>query len=315
MSKNNIVNLIPDRILYKYFRFHPNWYSKESLKTEIEISKKLILEQENLYHFLYGENSFKLTGYVNLLIKKNFLVSTYHQTPFFFEKQRSVFSFIRTLDAVILISSNQVPFFESIIDARKINVIPHGVDTYFFHPVLNKPEHNNKRSILTVGSNYRDNETHLSIIKALNKTPIAKNLVFKIIGDANASIIFSGIDNVHYMSGITDQAMLNFYQNSDILLMPLKDATANNAILEGMACGLPIVTTDVGGIRDYLDETSAIFLPPNEVDGAVEIIRNILNDSSDARIMSMNARKIVEEKFSWEIIASQTSNLYRKLSA
>jgi glycosyltransferase involved in cell wall biosynthesis len=33
--------------------------------------------------------------------------------------------------------------------------------------------------------------------------------------------------------------------------MPLRDSGANNAILESLACGLPIITNDVGGIRDY----------------------------------------------------------------
>lgn len=41
------------------------------------------------------------------------------------------------------------------------------------------------------------------------------------------------------------------YQESDLLVV-LLDSTANNSLLEAMACGMPMVTTDLQGVRDYV---------------------------------------------------------------
>ena len=56
-------------------------------------------------------------------------------------------------------------------------------------------------------------------------------------------------------SDLGDDDLRQHYQSAALLLLPLRDVTASNAILEALACGLPIVISDVGGARDYVDES------------------------------------------------------------
>ena len=72
-----------------------------------------------------------------------------------------------------------------------------------------------------------------------------------------------------FHAGLTDDELLALYQRSSLLLLPLLDATANNAILEAMACGLPIVTTDLPGLGTYVDPSFADLLTAGDVEAAV----------------------------------------------
>jgi glycosyltransferase involved in cell wall biosynthesis len=155
---------------------------------------------------------------------------------------------------------------------------------------------------------------HISVIKALNKTSLSKNFEFQVIGEPRFSDIYSKIGNVNYLSGISDKSLLETYQNADILLMPLTDATANNGILEGMACGIPIVVTDVGGIKDYVDDCFARLLPLHDVEAMIESVITLSNDNEMRKSMGQLARLKAEEKFSWKNIATRMIDLYDSIS-
>ena len=49
------------------------------------------------------------------------------------------------------------------------------------------------------------------------------------------------------------------YQGADLLLLPLIDATANNTLLEGLACGLPVLASDLTGVRDYAPDSHTLY--------------------------------------------------------
>jgi len=50
---------------------------------------------------------------------------------------------------------------------------------------------------------------------------------------------------------VDDPTLLRLYQQASRHLTPFRDFAANNALVESLACGLPIVTNDRGGVRDY----------------------------------------------------------------
>ncbi len=97
-----------------------------------------------------------------------------------------------------------------------------------------------------------------------------------------------------------------------MMVLPLTDSTANNALLEGIACGLPLVTTDNGGSRDYVDESCACLLPLGDADGMAEAVLKLADDVTLRNAMGASARARALT-FSWENVIGQMVELYREL--
>jgi glycosyltransferase involved in cell wall biosynthesis len=94
--------------------------------------------------------------------------------------------------------------------------------------------------------------------------------------------------------------------------MTVEAATANNAILEAMACGLPIVSEAVGGIREYVGRESGILYTPGSVREGVQAILKLYSDCSLVEQMGAAAR-FEAKKLSWHAIGQKTSNVYKRI--
>ena len=119
--------------------------------------------------------------------------------------------------------------------------------------------------------------------------------------------------NLIYKSGISEEELLSLYQSASVLLMPLQDATANNAILEGMSCGLPIVVTDVGAVRDYVDPACGRLVAPYQARAMSEAVIDILDDESARIRMSSKCREHALQ-FSWEESVGKLKPIYEALT-
>jgi hypothetical protein len=116
---HRLLEFVPDDWLYRLRPLHPNWYNREAFDIEGQAAVQMVTGGNTVFHFLYGEHSFRWSGKVNRWAgRRNRVVATYHQLPQFFEQRRSQFSHLRDLDAVILVASNQREFFESVIPSE-----------------------------------------------------------------------------------------------------------------------------------------------------------------------------------------------------
>jgi GT2 family glycosyltransferase len=71
--------------------------------------------------------------------------------------------------------------------------------------------------------------------------------------------------------------------------------------LEALACGVPLVTTDNGGCREYArDEETALVVPPRDAPAMAAAIERILDDPSLAEKLAANGLDVVERDFNWE---------------
>jgi glycosyltransferase involved in cell wall biosynthesis len=123
---------------------------------------------------------------------------------------------------------------------------------------------------------------------------------------------WSRCPGVDAWSDVDDAALLRAYQESALLVMPLQDTTANNAVLEAMACGLPVVATDVGGMRDYVDRDCARLVPAGRPEAMAEAILDVLQDPVLRSAMAQAARARAES-FAWPRVAKQILAMYETL--
>ena len=134
-------------------------------------------------------------------------------------------------------------------------------------------------------------------------------LRFDVVTGTEAGL--SGFDNVHIHRGIDDGSLAELYRSADVLLLPLTDSTANNALLEGMASGLPVVATDLPAVRAYLPE-GGVLVPDNSTEGFVSALQSLRQDISARRAMGQNSRARAEE-LAWPRVVREYEALYAKV--
>lgn len=85
------------------------------------------------------------------------------------------------------------------------------------------------------------------------------------------------------------------------------------SVIEAMACGLCVVSTNVGGIPYLLEhERDALLVAPNDPAAMADAVRRLLTDPELTATMSRNARRKAE-RFGWEAILPQWENLLREV--
>jgi len=101
---------------------------------------------------------------------------------------------------------------------------------------------------------------------------------------------------------------------SDVCVLSSKAEGFSNSILEYMAAGRPVVATDVGGAREVIveDETGHI-VPSGDDELMARRIISLLQGPARARVMGEQGRRVVEEKFSSQVLLQNTEALYERL--
>ena len=95
-----------------------------------------------------------------------------------------------------------------------------------------------------------------------------------------------------------------------IYVQPSRSEGSSNAVLEAMAAGVPIVASDVGGMRELLDDTGSI-VSPGDVEGLRREIERLLSDASVREALGGAARRRAREHFSEESVVDTTLRVYR----
>ncbi len=104
----------------------------------------------------------------------------------------------------------------------------------------------------------------------------------------------------------------------DVLVLSSTTEACPMVVLEGMATGIPVVATDVGGVRELLlcDPLypAGIVVPPKNPEAIASAILELLRNPDKATFMGQNGRRLAEECFSLEICAQKHLKIYTNLA-
>jgi glycosyltransferase involved in cell wall biosynthesis len=267
-------------------------------------------KQDVVVHFIYGENQYKNFWKYKGNRK---IVCTFHQSPERFEKflqQNDKYKIraFRGIDKAIAVSRNQVQILEKMVGKGKVEFVPHGVDTEYFGVDKTITREN---KIITVGNWLRDfNKLRKICEYVFQENP---KVLFEVTAVPRHRPIFEGLPNVKFRFNISSDELRQSYQSAKFLFLPLKGATANNAFLESMACGLPAMVTDLPALRDYANESHTVFIPKEaSAEEYGQKILKLIDDTQTLNLMSISARENAE-KFSWENICLKLREIYTSL--
>lgn len=298
---------IRERMLWKISAGTPG-YDRTSMAIELKTIRRMMSERNSIFHFLYGEITYHYAGLLNGK-RNNHVLATFHLPPAGIREAVQIDWHIKKLSAVVCVGRNQMEYFEKMIGKDRVFFAPLGVASDYFVPP-SAIETRDRNLCLIVGENYRDYPTLRGVIELV--AYLRPNTKFVIVTPPKNSRLLGEHPNLTYKSGISEDELLKLYQSASVLLMPLLDATANNAILEGMSCGLPIVVTDVGAVRDYVDPACGMLMAPGQARAMAESVVDILNDESARFEMSSKCRERALQ-LSWECAVEKLKSIYEAL--
>ena len=105
----------------------------------------------------------------------------------------------------------------------------------------------------------------------------------------------------------------DLYHRSAVMLLPMQDSGANTAVIEALACGLPVVTTDVGGIRDYGGGTVVSVVPNDDDEAMAGAVEHLIDDPVHHRAVAQASRRFAEDHLAWGKVVPQHLAVYLTL--
>ncbi len=210
---------------------------------------------------------------------------------------------------------------------NKIKVIRNGVDLPRFRPMAGKREEIRRKLKIP-----QDAKVFLTVRRLVYKNGIdtliecanlavKKNskIVFLAVGkgpDQNsvqARINELGIDDNFRLAGfVSDEELPAYYNAADFFVLPSKSGEGLPLVaLEAMACGLPVIATNVGGISEILSPKFGKLVAANKP----EIMAEAVLEFSEADWVSrkLELRAMMEEKYSWEKNVDSLVEIYEEL--
>jgi glycosyltransferase involved in cell wall biosynthesis len=279
------------------------WYKLSDLNAELYALGPCLAGQVDLIHFLDGEHSGQfLPRLLRTLGSKVRTLATFHQPPDLLEELADP-EVLPGFDHIVLVSPSQRPYFEGRVAADRLSVILHGVDTEFFHPAQEERLPGPLRCV-TAGHWLRDWGVFRSVAQRV------PSVEFHIVTARETGT--EDVSNVIRHVGVDDATLASLYRSADILFLPLHDSTANNTLLEGIASGLPVITTDLSAVRAYLPGGEAILAPKGDADAALGALQQLRDDPALRRRMGAAARARAEA-LSWPRVASEYAALFARL--
>ncbi|HTH93051.1 MAG TPA: glycosyltransferase family 4 protein [Candidatus Paceibacterota bacterium] len=197
------------------------------------------------------------------------------------------------------------------VSDKKIVMLINGVNEKLFKPVSVEEKKilrkkfgldSNKKVILFVG--------RFVPKKGFTKVLSAESSEYQ-IAFAGATPIQESSDNLVFLGKIQPSEMAEVYQAADIFILPSESEGFPLAIQEAMACGLPIITSDDEGYKDYKLDREMMYLIKNPTDESVQgAIREIVFDETRLQKMGEYSKQYVNEYFNWNAIISKLERVY-----
>ncbi|HIK28559.1 MAG: glycosyltransferase family 1 protein [Oscillatoriaceae bacterium SKW80] len=332
-------------------RFIPRDELFEYMPEFVEAFQKFQLKESTSYPLIH--TNYWLSGWVGLQLKKKSniqLVHTYHSLgsvkyqsvatkPPIAETRLAVErEILEKANCIVATSPQEMETLRSLVSRKgRIEVIPCGTDIDNFR-LMPKAEARAKLGfsqtdeiVLYVGrfDPRKGIETmvracamlkakerkHLRLIIAGGSDPERpdaqeRDRIEKIVAELNLT------EQTLFTGRLGHDVLPLYYTAADVCVIPSHYEPFGLVAIEAMACGTPVVASNVGGLKfTVIPEETGLLVPPQDTAAFAAAIERILSDELWARKLRKQASERVRQNFSWAGVAIQLSDLYRRLLA
>ena len=114
---------------------------------------------------------------------------------------------------------------------------------------------------------------------------------------------------------ITVEQKRAFMQNLDVFVLPSLTEGTPNCIVEAMSCGLPVIASSIGGVKDMITPETGLLVPPGDAKALAEAMRFLAGNPALRKRMGLAARRRYLEVFSPASVLPLMLNTYRRIAA
>ena len=122
-------------------------------------------------------------------------------------------------------------------------------------------------------------------------------------------------ESVHFVGYITHDHLPKIYATSDIVVIPSQiQESFGLALAEGMACGKPVIGSNIPGQRSVVQNgVSGLLVSPGDVKALSRSIKLLIDNPDLRKTIGCKARARIEQKFSWNLVGKKLHSLYRSV--
>ncbi len=217
-----------------------------------------------------------------------------------------------------------------------IRVIPNGIDATRFRPMSgdsvtadgNSTVNDEALGLSTLSTESSERKGRIVLFFSGNPShrkgadlfvPVMKRLgndyELRATGGLRGSSPLFDASNIHSLGHLSEDELIGQINQADVCFQPSRREGFGLSILEGMACGKPVVSSNVSAIPEVLEHEKGGYLcEPGSVDQLVSAIRKLAHSETLRSQMGRFNRQVVKEKFTLEKMAQAYHTLYQTVA-
>ncbi len=225
---------------------------------------------------------------------------------------------VRWADRVIALTLREAGYLAHLgVDPERVAVIPNGIDLAEFRS-QEPPARGPAIRILYVGRIYPVQKGLDVLVEAVARLPRSVPVEVRIVGQdwgATATLreqarSLGVLERIEFVGAVPRSDLLEAYRWADLLVVPSRFEPFGIVLLEGMASGLPIVASRVGGIPEVVEEDgNALLVPPGDPGALAAALERLASDEELRARFAARGRELVE-KFDWPRLVPQFLSVF-----
>tara|TARA_B100001964_G_scaffold235525_1_gene295746 strand:- start:3276 stop:4412 length:1137 start_codon:yes stop_codon:yes gene_type:complete len=200
-----------------------------------------------------------------------------------------------------------------------INIISPGIDPSWFKVSVQKK--GKISDLLYFGRIEHEKGIDILLKSFANVFQKFSDLKLHIIGEGNYMDLSKRLckeldisDNVIYYGWKEKHEIQEFMSNCDLCILPSRIESFGLTMAEAMAAGIPVISTKAGAIPEIIkDGETGVLVPPEDIKALTKAMIYELEHWDEIWNMAKAARKMVKEKFSWDLTAKKHIEIYKSL--
>lgn len=227
------------------------------------------------------------------------------------KKKKYIIKTLNKAEKVIVLSESWKEFFKDIIEENKIEVLYNSVKI----PEKETKSRKEGHTALFLGR-IGERKGVYDLLKVASKVP---NIKIIIAGDgetekARSIVKEQNLENVTILNWIDEKEREEYLNKVDMYILPSYDEGLPMSVLEAMSYSLPVITTNVGGIPELIEDgTNGILINPGDREALEKAILKISNDEKFRKQLGKNAYNTINKKFNLNKYLEKLNEIYLQI--